>query len=147
MVLVMTGAVLTGVIVTVVFCVPQRSGDAPSQTCTATTQLAGGVGPVGVKLNTPVDAAMEPPQVCVSVTRLQVTPGPSGSVLAARYVYNVASVAVVGAVLVICGVSLTAVTLTVNWRVIRSQPPLAEPPSSNTPTVISALPDWLGCGV
>ena len=47
-VLVMTGASLTGVMVTVVVCVAHRSGDPPSQTLTATTQLAGGVGPAGV---------------------------------------------------------------------------------------------------
>ena len=44
-VLVMTGASLTGVMVTVVVCVAHRSGDPPSQTRTETTQLAGGVGP------------------------------------------------------------------------------------------------------
>ena len=47
-VLVMTGASLTGVMVTVVVCVAHRSGDPPSQTLTSTTQLAGGVGPAGV---------------------------------------------------------------------------------------------------
>ena len=47
-VLVMTGASFIGVIVTVVVCVAQRSGDPPSQTRTETTQLAGGVGPAGV---------------------------------------------------------------------------------------------------
>ncbi len=47
-VLVMTGASLTGVMVTVVVCVAHRSGDPPSQTRTETSQLAGGVGPTGV---------------------------------------------------------------------------------------------------
>src|SRR5512132_3591705 len=44
-VLVMIGASLTGVMVTVVVCVAHRSGAPPSHTLTSTTQLAGGVGP------------------------------------------------------------------------------------------------------
>ena len=48
-VLVMTGASLTGVMVTVVVWVAHRSGEPPSQTLTETMQLAGGVGPAGVK--------------------------------------------------------------------------------------------------
>jgi hypothetical protein len=79
-VLLMTGASLTAAIVTVALCTAEhRFGVAPSQICTATTQLAGGVGPAGVNENAPVAATMEPAQVCVGVTRLQVCPGPSGS--------------------------------------------------------------------
>src|SRR5512133_1773768 len=93
-VLVMTGASLTGVMVTVVVCVAHRFGAAPSQTLTSTTQLAGGVGPAGVKAYAPVLALMLPPHVSVGPTD-HVAPGPSGSDAVALYVYATSSVAVV----------------------------------------------------
>src|SRR5512132_470859 len=67
-VLVMTGASFTGAMVTVVVCVAHRSGDPPSQTLTSTTQLAGGVGPMGVKMYSPVAGLMLPPQVSTGPT-------------------------------------------------------------------------------
>src|SRR5512132_2941057 len=84
-VLVMTGASFTGVMVTVVVCVAHRSGDPPSQTRTETSQLAGGVGPAGVKAYAPVLALMLPPHVSASPMD-HVAPGPSGSDAAASYV-------------------------------------------------------------
>src|SRR5512132_3900392 len=81
-VLVMTGASLTGVMVTVVVCVAHRSGDPPSQTRTEISQLAGGVGPTGVKAYAPVLALMVPPHVSASPTD-HVAPGPSRSDAAA----------------------------------------------------------------
>ena len=66
------------VMVTVVDCEAHRFGVPPSHTWTATTQVAAGVGPVGVKVNTPVPATMLPPQVWLP-SRLQVWPGPSAS--------------------------------------------------------------------
>src|SRR5512132_1002101 len=77
-VLVMTGASLTGVMVTVVVCVAHRSGDPPSHTLTSTTQLAGGVGPTGVEAYAPVPALMLPPHVSAGPMD-HVAPGPSGS--------------------------------------------------------------------
>src|SRR5512133_2321009 len=77
-VLVMTGASLTDVMVTVVVCVVHRSGVPPSQTRTETSQLAGGVGPAGVKTYAPVPALMVPPHVSAGPTD-HVAPGPSGS--------------------------------------------------------------------
>src|SRR5512140_1130731 len=100
--LVMTGASLTGVMVTVVVCVAHRSGDPPSQTVTSTTQLAGGVGPAGVKVYSPVLALMVPPHVSAGPMD-HVVPGPSGSDTVALYVYATSSVAVVAAVLVWVG--------------------------------------------
>src|SRR5512132_4137652 len=64
--LVMTGAAFTGVMVTVVVCVAHKSGDPPSQTRTETSQLAGGVGPAGVNVYSPVAELMLPPQVSAS---------------------------------------------------------------------------------
>src|SRR5512141_1699959 len=111
-VLVMTGASLTGVMVTVVVCVAHRSGAPLSQTVTSTTQLAGGVGPAGVKAYAPVPALMLPPHVSAGPTD-HVAAGPSGSDSVALYVYATSSVAVVAAVLVMTGASFTAVMLTV----------------------------------
>src|SRR5512141_2275653 len=110
--LVMTGASLTGVTVTVVVCVAHRSGVPPSHTLTSTTQLAGGVGPTGVKVYAPVPALMVPPHVSAGPTD-HIAPGPSGSDAAALYVYVTSSVAVVAAVLVMTGASLTGVMVTV----------------------------------
>src|SRR5512139_3877144 len=84
-VLVMAGASLTGVMVTVVVCVAHKSGVPPSQTRTETSQLAGGVGPMGVKAYAPVLALMVPPHVSAGPTD-HVAPGPSGSDAAALYV-------------------------------------------------------------
>src|SRR5512146_1525650 len=108
----MTGASFTGVMVTVVVCVAHRSGVAPSQTLTSTMQLAGGVGPAGVKAYAPVLALMLPPHVSAGPTD-HVAPGPSGSDSAALYVYAMSSVAVAGAVLVMSGASFTGVMVTV----------------------------------
>src|SRR5512146_3570856 len=91
----MTGASVTGVMVTVVVCVAHRSGDPPSQTLTSTTQLAGGVGPAGVKAYAPVLVLMLPPHVSAGPTD-HVAPGPSGSDAMASYVYATSSVAQVG---------------------------------------------------
>src|SRR5512132_3473921 len=84
-VLVMSGASFTGVMVTVVVCVAHRSGEAPSQTLTSTTQLAQGVGPAGVKAYAPVPALMVPPHVSAGPMD-HVAPGPSGSDMLASYV-------------------------------------------------------------
>src|SRR5512132_1228196 len=108
----MTGESLTCVMVTVVVCVAHRSGDPPSQTRTETSQLAGGVGPAGVKAYAPVAALMVPPHVSAGPTD-HVAAGPSGSDAVALYVYATSSVAVVAAVLVMTGASLTGVMLTV----------------------------------
>src|SRR5512140_2110334 len=108
----MIGASLTGVMVTVVVCVAHRFGVAPSQTCTETSQLAGGVGPTGVKAYAPVPALMLPPHVSAGPMD-HVAPGPSGSDAVALYVYATSSVAVVAAVLVMTGASLTDVMVTV----------------------------------
>src|SRR5512140_1727956 len=77
-VLVMTGASFTAVMLTVVVCVAHRSGDPPSHTLKSTTQLAGGVGPAGVKAYAPVLALRVPPHVSAGPTD-HVAPGPSGS--------------------------------------------------------------------
>src|SRR5512133_3804266 len=111
-VLVMTGASLTPAMVTVVVCVAHRSGDPPSQTRTETSQLAGGVGPAGVKAYAPVPALMVPPHVSAGPMD-HVAPGPSGSDAVALYVYATSSVAVVAAELVMAGASLTGVMVTV----------------------------------
>src|SRR5512140_2164070 len=111
-VLVMTGASFTGVMVTVVVCVAHRSGDPPSHTLTSTTQLAGGVGPAGVKAYAPVPALMLPPHVSAGPTD-HVAPRPSGSDAVALYVYATSSVALAAAVLVMTGASLTSVMVTV----------------------------------
>src|SRR5512133_2416929 len=111
-VLVMTGASFTAVMLTVVVCVAHRSGDPPSQTLTSTTQLAGGVGPTGVKAYAPVPALMLPPHVSAGPTD-HVAPGPSGSDTVALYVYATSSMAVVAAVLVMTGASLAGVMVTV----------------------------------
>src|SRR5512132_3128928 len=111
-VLVMTGASFTGVMVTVVDCVAHRSGEPPSQTLTSTTQLAGGVGPAGVKAYAPVPALMVPPHVSAGPMD-HIAPGPSGSDAVALYVYATSSVAVVAAVLVMTGASLTGAMVTV----------------------------------
>src|SRR5512146_1488604 len=103
----MTGASLTGVMVTVVVCVAHRSGDPPSQTRTETSQLAGGVGPPGVKAYAPVPALMAPPHVSAGPTD-HVAPGPSGSDTVALYVYATSPVAVAAALLVMTGASFTA---------------------------------------
>src|SRR5512140_3653368 len=108
----MTGASLTGVMATVVVCVAHRSGVPPSQTFTSTTQLAGGVGPTGVKVYAPVLALMLPPHVSASPMD-HVAPGPSGSDTVASYVYATSSVAVMTALLVMSGASLTGVMVTV----------------------------------
>src|SRR5512140_514161 len=108
----MIGASLTGVMVTVVVCVAHRSGVPPSHTLTETSQLAGGVGPAGVKAYAPVLMLMVPPHVSAGPTD-QVAPGPSGSDSVALYVYATSSVAVVAAVLVMTGASLTGVMVTV----------------------------------
>src|SRR5947209_5981631 len=108
----MSGALLTAAIVTVVVCVAQRLGVAPSQNFIETTQLDRGTGPAGVDANAPVPGLMLPPQVCDAVSD-QVAPGPSGSADVALYVYATASVAVVGALLVIDGAAFTTVTVTV----------------------------------
>src|SRR5512132_3057940 len=84
-VLVMTGASFTGAMITVVVCVAHRSGDPPSHTLTSTTQLAGGVGPAGVKAYAPVLALMLPPHVSAGPMD-HVAPGPSGSDAVASYV-------------------------------------------------------------
>src|SRR5512146_2241010 len=89
-VLVMTGASLTAVMVTVVVCVAHRFGAPPSQTVTSTTQLAGGVGPAGVKAYAPVPASMLPPHVSAGPMD-HVAPGPSGSDTVASYVYATSS--------------------------------------------------------
>src|SRR5512146_3049526 len=104
----MTGASFTGVMVTVVVCVAHRFGAPPSHTCTETTQLAGGVGPAGVKAYAPVPALMVPPHVSASPTD-HVAPGPSGSDAVALYVYATSSVAVMAALLVMTGASVTVV--------------------------------------
>src|SRR5512133_1747800 len=111
-VLVMTGASFTAAMVTVVVCVAHRSGDPPSQTRTELSQLAGGVGPAGVKAYAPVLALMVPPHVSAGPTD-HVAPGPSGSDAAALYVYATSSVAAVAAVLVMTGASFTGVMVTV----------------------------------
>src|SRR5512140_2981724 len=108
----MTGASLTGVMVTVVVCVAHCSGAPPSHTRTSTTQLAGGVGPAGVKAYAPVLALMVPPHVSASPMD-HVAPGPSGSATVALYAYATSSVAVIAAVLVMTGASLTGVMVTV----------------------------------
>src|SRR5512133_2201862 len=108
----MTGASLTGVMVTIVVCVAHRSGDPPSHTLTSTTQLAGGVGPAGVKAYAPVPALMVPPHVSAGPMD-HVAPGPSGSDAVALYVYATSSVAVCTAVLVMTGASFTGVMITV----------------------------------
>src|SRR5512133_1370579 len=84
-VLVMTGASFPGVMVTVVVCVAHCSGDPPSQTRTETSQLAGGVGPTGVKAYAPLLALMLPPHVSAGPMD-HVAPGPSGSDAVASYV-------------------------------------------------------------
>src|SRR5512142_2761713 len=108
----MTGASLTGVMVTVVVCVAHRSGDPPSQTRTETSQLAGGVGPAGVKAYAPVPALMLPPHVSASPVA-RGAPGPSRSYTTAPYVQSTSSVAVAAAVLVMTGASFTGVMVTV----------------------------------
>src|SRR5512146_3422998 len=95
----MTGASLPGVMVTVVVCVAHRSGVPPSHTLTSTTQLAGGVGPAGVKAYAPVLALMLPPRVSAGPTDPG-APGPSGSDAMASYVYATSSVALAAAALV-----------------------------------------------
>ena len=62
-VLVNTGGLLVGVIVIVVVWVAHRFGVPRSQTWIDRTQLGNGIGPVGVKVRTPVAAPIEPPQV------------------------------------------------------------------------------------
>src|SRR5512140_143546 len=109
----MTGASLSGVMVTVVVCVAHCSGVPPSQTCTETSQLAGGVGPAGVKAYAPVPALMVPPHVSAGPMD-HVAPGPSGSDAVALYVYATSSVAVVAAVLVMTGASLSSVMVSVS---------------------------------
>src|SRR5512140_352838 len=107
----MTGASLSGVMVTVVVCVAHRFGPPPSHTVTETSQLAGGVGPAGVKAYAPVPALMVPPHVSAGPMD-HVAPGPSGSDAVALYVYATSSVAA-GGVLVMTGASFTGVMVTV----------------------------------
>jgi hypothetical protein len=61
--LLIAGALFTAVIVTVVDCVADKFGVPPSVTRMATTQLAGGTGPVGVNVKTPVPGLIDPAQV------------------------------------------------------------------------------------
>src|SRR5512140_1355109 len=135
----MTGASLTGVMVTAVVCVVHRSGEAPSQTRTETSQLAGGVGPAGVKAYAPVLALMLPPHVSAGPTD-HVAPGPSGSDAMASYVYATSSVALVAAALVITGASFTGVMVTVVVCVAHRP---GDPPSQ-TRTEISQLAGGVG---
>src|SRR5512133_2534168 len=121
----MTGASFTGVMVTVVVCVAHRFGDPPSQTRTETTQLAGGVGPAGVKAYAPEPALMVPPHVSAGPTD-HVAPGPSGSDTVALYVYATSSMAVVAAVLLMTGASFTGVMATVVVCVVHRP---GDPPS------------------
>ncbi len=124
-VLVMTGASFVALIVIVVVWVAHRSGVPLSHTWTASVQDDGGVGPVGVKLNTPVLGTMLPPQVCAG-NKVHTTPGPSMSERVALYVYATSSVAVVDGVLVITGASFTAlIVIVVVWVAHRSGVPLS----------------------
>ena len=82
-VLSITGALLIGVMVTVVVCTTHSFGVPPSQTWMPTSHEAGGVGPVGVKLYAPVPATMAAPAQVLVPASVHVWPRPSGSVRSA----------------------------------------------------------------
>src|SRR5687767_10624809 len=106
----MSGASFTAMIATVAVCVSQRFGVPESHTCTSSTQLAGGTGPVAVNVTVPVGETA-PPHVWPAPS-VQSAAGPSTSERVALYVYGTSSIAVAAGVLSIDGASFTAFTVT-----------------------------------